>query len=157
MRTSEQSSRAAGTRTLIIFAALCGILLMFASGCGDGRPKRVPVSGQVLIDGKPLTHGFISVVPVGARPASGSIGPDGRFILTTYEGGDGVVLGTHQVSVMAGEVLSETATRWHAPKKYSDTQTSGLSAPIDGPTDSLVFNLTWDGGKPFVEHFEAEP
>ncbi|MBN2216968.1 MAG: hypothetical protein JW719_06300 [Pirellulales bacterium] len=136
---------------LILFTALCGIALISVSGCGDGRPERVAVSGQVLIDGKPLTHGFISMVPKGARPASGTIGPDGRFIMTTFECGDGTVLGTHAVSVMAGETLSETATRWHAPKKYADPNTSGLVETVDGPTDSLVIKLTWGGGKPFIE------
>lgn len=138
-------------RTLISIVAFCGTALVSASGCGDGRPKRVPVSGQVLIDGKPLDHGFIRVVPLGARPASGRIGPDGRFHLTTFEPGDGAVLGTHSVSVTAGEALSDTATRWHAPKKYSNTQTSGLTVTINGPTDSLIVELTWDGAGPFVE------
>ena len=35
------------------------------AGCGDGRPTRVPVSGQVLIDGAPLTHGYVRFTPAG--------------------------------------------------------------------------------------------
>jgi len=123
-------------------------------GCGDGRPRRVPVSGQVLIDGQPLTYGYVRVIPIDARPATAQIGPDGRFMLKTFEDGDGAVLGTHPVTVSANEYLSETSQRWHAPKKYADPGTSGLTATIDGPTDSLVINLTWDGGKPFVERTE---
>jgi hypothetical protein len=41
--------------------------------------------------------------------------------------------------------------KWHAPKKYFRYKSSGLTEEITGPTDSLVINLTWDGGKPFVE------
>jgi len=130
---------------------LAGVLLAAAGGCGDGRPARVPVSGQVLIDGKPLTCGFIRLMPSGVRPASAQIGPDGHFTLQTFEPGDGTVPGTHPVMVLAAEQLSGSKQRWHAPKKYANTATSGLTATIDGPTDSLVINLSWEGGKPFVE------
>jgi hypothetical protein len=118
-------------------------------GCGGGRPKRVPVSGRVLIDGQPLTYGFIRLVPQNARPASAEIGPDGRFTLKTFEDGDGAVLGTHIVTIAANEYVSETVQRWHAPKKYADPATSGLTTTITGPTNSLVIPLSWNGGKPF--------
>jgi len=137
-----------------VVALMLVALLLLVSGCGDGRPKRVPVSGRVLIDGKPLSYGFVRVVPEGARPASGKIGPDGRFTLTTFEPGDGAVLGTHAMSVAGVEVINSTSQRWHAPKKYADTGTSDLTATIDGPTDSLIVELTWDGRKPFVERFD---
>lgn len=139
-----------------------GMILLFAVGiasllgCGDGRPKRVPVSGQVLIDGKPLTVGFIRLIPDDARPASGRIGPDGRFTLKTFESDDGVVLGTHPVTVRANKMINSTTVQWLAPKEYSREETSELTATIDGPDDSLVIKLTWDGGKPFVEFIDAE-
>jgi hypothetical protein len=134
-----------------VFLAAIAVTMAMLSGCGDGRPSRVPVSGQVLIDGKPLDYGFIRLVPKGARPASAEIGADGRFTLKTFEPGDGAVLGTHPVMILAAEPLTSTKQRWHAPKKYADPAASGLTATIDGPTDSLVIKLTWDGGKPFVE------
>lgn len=132
-------------------ATLLALGLVCVSGCGDGRPKRVPVSGQVLVDGKPLPYGFVQVVPEGARPAAGAVGPDGRFTLTTFEPGDGAVLGIHPVMVTAAEMISTTTQRWHAPKKYADVATSGLAVTIDAPTDSLLIQLSWDGGKPFDE------
>jgi len=130
---------------------LSGLVIMTVLGCSDGRPRRAPVSGQVLIDGKPLAYGSIRFMPVGARPAMAKIGPDGRFTLKTFKDGDGAVLGTHTVTITANEYLSETSCRWHAPKKYANPKASGLTETIDGPTDSLVIELTWDGGKPFVE------
>jgi len=130
---------------------LAGLLIVTMIGCSDGRPQRVPVSGQVLIDGVPLTYGYVRLIPEDARPAWAQIGSDGCFTLKTFEDGDGAVLGTHPMTIMAGEQLSETKIRWHAPKKYADPATSGLTATIDGPTDSLVIELSWDGGKPFVE------
>jgi hypothetical protein len=134
-----------------LLLAVAVATLAVTAGCGDRRPARVPVSGQVLIDGKPLDYGFIRLVPEHARPATADIQPDGRFTLKTFEAGDGVVPGTHPVMILGAEVLSSTKQRWHAPKKYADPCTSGLKATIDGPTDSLVIKLTWEGGKPFVE------
>ncbi len=136
------------------------ILLLLAAGlagCDDGRPDRVPVAGKVLIDGKPLTLGYIRFVPPDARASGGEIGADGRFTLTCYDGQDGAVLGSHRIEVTAGENLGENAKRWLAPKKYADATTSGLSQEVTGPTDSLVINLTWDGKAPYVERVGAEP
>ncbi|MGI9429121.1 MAG: hypothetical protein ACR2NM_10715 [Bythopirellula sp.] len=120
-------------------------------GCDDGRPDRVKVSGKVLIDGEPLTQGIVQFVPDGARPAAGKLDQDGRFTLTCYDGGDGVVLGTHKVMIAAKEVLGESKVRWLAPPKYADFRNSGLSYEISEPTDDLVIELTWNGGKPFVQ------
>ncbi len=126
--------------------------LLFA-GCGDGRPDRVPVSGQVLIDSEPLTHGHIRFVPKGARPSGGQIGPDGRFTLTCFDGSDGAVPGRHRLEVSASEQIDSNSARWHAPKKYANVATSGLEVEITEPTDSLVVELSFDGGKPFVEKY----
>lgn len=127
------------------------VLVTFVGGCGDGRPPRVQVTGRVLIDNQPLTLGTIQVAPANARPAYGRIGPDGRFTLSSFGDHDGVVKGTHQVAVLATEDLDSRRCKWHAPKKYSQFDTSGLSVTIDGPTDDLLIELTWAGGAPFVE------
>ena len=119
-------------------------------GC-DSRPKRVPVAGQVLIDGKPLELGTITLVPQGARPSMGKIGKDGRFVLTCYEGDDGVIPGTHRVAVSANKGKGDTALEWFAPKKYADFRKSGLTVTIGEENQDLKIELTWDGGKPFVE------
>ena len=50
-----------------------------------------------------------------------------------------------------------TKTRWHGPKKYADPNTSGLLAEISGPKDDLTFNISWNGGKPFVETEKLSP
>src|SRR3954465_9498922 len=88
--------------------------LVFASlqGCGDGRPTRVPVSGQVLIDGKPLTRGDVRFVSTVGRASQGALGSEGRFRLTCFEENDGALLGTHKVSITAAEGLGPNATRW---------------------------------------------
>ena len=131
--------------------AVCLALALANAGCGDGRPARLPVSGQVLIDGKPLGYGYVRFVPKGARPSGGYLDKEGRFTLGCYSKDDGVIPGEHQVEVDAAEAISSTQRHWHAPKKYRSFRTSGLKQQVTEPTDSLVINLTWDGGKPFTE------
>jgi hypothetical protein len=121
------------------------------AGCGPSRPDLVEVSGQVLIDGQPLSIGNIKFVPNGGRASWGKIDENGRFTLTCYEAYDGAIPGTHRVQVSAIEMISASKAKWHAPKKYADFRTSGLEYTITEPTDDVKIELTWDGGKPFVE------
>jgi hypothetical protein len=134
-----------------IATAMLALAVTAMLGCGDGRPPRTAVSGQVLIDGKPLSYGYVRFVPRNGRPAGGRLDEQGRFTLSSYGVNDGIVLGEHRVEVDGSESLSATKRKWHAPKKYFRYRTSGLTQEITGPTDSLVINISWNGGKPFVE------
>ena len=154
--TRKPSNGAPWIQTSAIVArsvAFPGLILVIAAlvGCSDGRPARLAVSGQVLIDGKPLTYGYIRFVPQGGRPSGGRLDEQGRFTLSCYGENDGIIPGVHRVEVDGSEPLSATKRKWHAPKKYFRYRTSELTQEITGPTDSLVVNLTWNGGKPFVE------
>lgn len=140
-----------GKRPAVPAWAFVVLSLVTSPGCGDGRPDRYPVSGQVLIDGVPLTYGYVKFVPQGSRPAGGYVDEQGRFTLGCYEKNDGAIPGTHQVEIDAAESISSTERKWHAPKKYSSYATSGITQEVLEPIDSLVINLTWDGKKPFTE------
>lgn len=132
-------------------AVIASLILILSGGCGDGRPQLVPVSGRVVIDGQPVEHGNIRFYPKGYRAASGKLGAGGRFELTTYEAGDGCVPGKHAVTVNAREIISQDSIRWHAPKRYRDLQTADLEIEIEVPTDSVEIELTWAGGRPYIE------
>ena len=126
-------------------------------GCSDGRPQRVPVSGQILIDGQPLSAGAVRFTPKGGRPATGEIGRDGRFSLSTFGPGDGCPLGVHRVSVIAFEQVGSTTRRWNTPKNYASPDTSGITQTIDGPTDAVKIELTWGNEKgPILEKIYGE-
>lgn len=127
------------------------LVVVLAAGCGDGRPTRVPVSGRVLIDGKPLEAGNIRFHAAANRPASAKIESDGRFKLSTYEFGDGCVVGELPISVVGSKLINPHTMRWFAPKKYASVGSSGLTFDVTGPTDSAEIQLTWAGGKPFDE------
>jgi hypothetical protein len=130
---------------------LAGLMLAGVVGCGDGRPTRVKVAGRVTIDGQPLTAGNIRFYPAANRAATAAIQPDGRFTLSTYDFGDGCVVGKHPVSVMGSKLLNPKTMRWLAPKKYANAATSGLEFEVTEATDSAEIQLRWDGGKPFDE------
>jgi hypothetical protein len=138
-------------KTTMLVHGLMAIAVAPLCGCGDSLPERVPVSGIVTIDGQPLTLGQVTMAPANERASIGAIGPDGRFTLTCYKLADGVVPGTHPISVTAAEQIDEFTVRWLAPKKYQDLKSSGLSATVDKPTADLKIELTWDGAKPFIE------
>jgi hypothetical protein len=133
----------------IIF--VLSFLCVSLAGCGDGRPRRVPVSGKVLVDGKPLKYGFVRFFPDQARVSTGDIDSEGRFVLSCYGGEDGAVVGKHKVEVYATEGIDEERIRWHAPKRYANYSTSQLEHEITGPTDEITIKLSWGGGHPFVE------
>src|SRR3954453_15047519 len=94
-----------GRCLVLVTAALC----LFGCGGHPSKPKLGRVSGKVTYNGQPVTKGLVSFVPSGGpgaqtgQAAPGEIGPDGSYTLTTFENGDGAVLGEHKVLVQARE------------------------------------------------------
>jgi hypothetical protein len=141
-------------RSRYLWPFLCFLALFPLSlGCGDERPERVKVSGVVMIDGKPLTSGSVRFIPTGSRPETGVIDENGRFTLSTFQPGDGCILGTHTVTIHAADTVDEFTLRWNTPKKYAVATTSGIQKTIDQPTDSMQIEISWDGKPgPFTEN-----
>lgn len=77
------------------------VCLLLLTGCGDGFPKRYPVSGSVrFADGSPVKTGTIELGGNGSRwTASGEIQRDGSFSLTTVKKGDGAVPGDYKIVI----------------------------------------------------------
>ncbi len=120
-----------------------------ASGCGRGPSLgTIPVRGRITYKKAPVPSGRIVLDPVDAegggsdlvRAASGAIQSDGRFVLSTFEHGDGVLPGTYAVRIIAMvdvELDAEPAdqkTEWLVPEKYSSTRTSELTFEV--PADA---------------------
>lgn len=126
----------------------CVVMLpVLVMGCSSGS-GRVPASGQVLIDGKPLTTGTVMVAPTDDRPAFGKLDSEGRFTLTTEDEGDGCIVGTHRVTVTATEMVDPNHVRHLIPAHYADLAYSDLTVTVDGPTEELSIELSWGGGGP---------
>ena len=88
-------------RPTLTLAVLLGLI-----GCGGDSDQSHPTSppapakGRITHRGKPLTGGRVIFEPTdGGHEARGEIGPDGSFVLTTHQDGDGAVLGVHRVLI----------------------------------------------------------
>jgi hypothetical protein len=86
------------TRRILAAALLAASVI----GCGDSGPRRVPVSGTVSLNGKPLEGAIISFLPVPENkegmPAEDITGPSGNYKAMT-KGRSGVVPGKYRVSI----------------------------------------------------------
>jgi hypothetical protein len=84
-------------------AGICLVAITSLAGCGDGRIARYPVTGKVLVDGKPAPGAMVIFCPIEGsdelmreRPI-GFAGPDGTFQLTTFVTNDGAPAGDYKV------------------------------------------------------------
>lgn len=137
----------------ILAAAACAL----AAGCSD-RPTLAPVKGRVTLDGKPLAAGSITFEVKGARPATGRIVNGDIVEVTTYDPGDGAPVGQHKVSITANEDPAAAVVanpgdakapkgdymvgRSVIPGRYSDPNTSGLTAEVKKGENTVEFKLT---------------
>jgi hypothetical protein len=129
-------------------------LALAPCGCGSnsGLPDMVPIRGEVIYKGKPLTEGEGTVVYLPAesgnsRQATGAIQSDGTFQLMTMQPGDGAMKGKYTIVVYCYKPHpSATLSREEydkqlragkldrgsiIPEKYSNPATSGLSDVVD--------------------------
>ena len=145
-----------------LLPGLLGLLLL--AGCGPRRPATAPVRGSVTYQGEPVTAGKIAFYPEHGRPALGVIGPDGTYRLTTFEPGDGALLGKHRVTIQATHVtgpsmpatfedeLAQTAAdrpeviepvvEWLVPQEYSRRESTTLRADVAPKANTINFDLS---------------
>lgn len=134
------------------------IILSSMTGCKDGRPSRVPVSGILKIENQPfIAGGNIVFQPTKGRTSSGFIDKESRFKIGTFETADGCPIGGYKITVDSIDMLGSTTRRWNIPKKYHQLTTSDIKKTIEGPTDSLVIDLSWGNGpkEPVVEKIDS--
>jgi hypothetical protein len=134
----------------------CLPIALFVLGCSEGGPEIVPVSGTVLLDGKPVSGAGVLFTPVADGPlATGTTDDQGRYSLTTGERA-GAVPGEHQVTITlmktSGLITEEgglsggvapggVKTEWFVPQKYSRPETSGLTATVASDEKEYNFDL----------------
>lgn len=137
-------------------AILLAIVTLTALGCGDDL-NVVPVSGRLVVDGKPFPAARINTQPIAAdmenpNPGPGSFGvtdQDGRFSLeVATDGQDGAVVGKHRVTIiMEEDAFSDDPTNdayvppsRKMPPWFTD-QSIILEVP-EGGTDSAELKLS---------------
>jgi hypothetical protein len=116
-------------------ASAFGLMILTLWGCNPGV-KLVPVSGRVLLDGRPLGSGSVMLQPKVGPAARSQIGADGTFELGTYNPRDGVRPGPAAVrvtSVAAVQVApdqEQPAGKSLIPLRYADFATSGITVEV---------------------------
>lgn len=136
------------------------------TGCGgddDGRLPTAPVKVTVTYQGKPVENAVVTFTdPQSPPPAFGKTDADGVTTLTTYETGDGAILGNHTVMIVKQEfagVIKEEADQESEdydpspgasplpkvkdllPKKYALPGTTDLSAEVVTGDNRFTFDL----------------
>ncbi|MFO0956911.1 MAG: carboxypeptidase-like regulatory domain-containing protein [Isosphaeraceae bacterium] len=127
---------------------MTGSLLLLAGCSGDDNstPKAstYTVRGSVLLpDGKPLAGGTVYFVPTakGTVGATGKVGSDGSFKLSTYGTDDGAAAGTYKVRIEP-DFEAYPKDKKGAPVlpfngRFTDEDTSELTAEVQAKDNEL--------------------
>lgn len=134
--------RRLGVRSILQISALA-FAVAWLVGCGSNRPKTIPISGRVTLDGQaPGEGGKIYFTPTqpadgySKRPASGTFIADGAFRVMSWEVDDGLVPGHYTVSVIP---VNPNQTK--IPKKYHQNSTSGLEVDVSVDQRRIEHNI----------------
>jgi hypothetical protein len=117
---SKISPPAYGPIPILVF--VCVLLPM--SGCGGGKFPVARAKGKVVCGGQPVTVGSVTFAPIGTdletgKPATGAVGADGTFVLTTNDRFDGAVIGKHRVTYQGPEGEEEEGAEKESPPEGS--------------------------------------
>lgn len=133
-------------RPQLLRVLLLGLAACITSGCGAKRdpklPATVPVSGKVSLKGSPLEIGTITFHPETdskGNPADGRLLAGGEFALSTYQSGDGAVLGKHKVTIQIPPRLDGEPPRpasLFLPKEYTAVESTPLTAEVKDKGDN---------------------
>ncbi len=127
--------------TWVMLAALLGLPCW---GCGSSTTGSAPtpllhVKGKVTYKGQPLNKGQIEFEPDGyGRPARGELHSDGTYELSTLQPADGVVAGSHRISITQ---VDKSLARDRAFQKYTSPNTSQLTADVTPEKTEFNFDL----------------
>lgn len=138
-------------------AALLVFSLLVLGGCGpramtpqekldamiDSPKTRIPVSGEVLVDGQPVKDIWVYLIPAGEpiprdEPPHhrGLTRADGTFFISTYLENDGAPAGDYVVC-LEWLRFKQTGSQWIGPdkfgKKYLDPEKSEFKVKVEGP------------------------
>ena len=148
---------------LVFLTSLTVVALV---GCGGPKwPPTYKSSGTVTLDGTPVERATISFYPLdGQKPANATTDANGAFEVTSFNAGDGAMLGSFGVAIEKFPAVeiettpggtpydesmntdegpsadSEKDPVNELPEKYSDHEKSGLSATVTADGEN-VFNF----------------
>ncbi len=127
---------------LTVFAVLAGAMI---GGCNRG-PTVYPVTGQVLVSGKPVAGAAVLLYrEKAASPPAGTTNANGEFQLLAPAGDYTVVItASESLSPQAGMGVAEedpNKVRWIVPQKYSRADESDLKVTVKSGVPPLKFEF----------------
>ena len=141
LRTNSFTARA---RTVAALARVTAII-----GCGEAKPERVavyPAAGSITVKGQPAPGAFVTLHPKSgatkdAPTPRASVDPDGSFMISTFDGGDGAPEGEYVVTVRWYKLVKHgvdvVAGPNVIPPQYTRPESSGLTVRIAAGENSL--------------------
>ena len=126
---------------------LVGITLSATAGCKERKTATYPVVVKVAYaDGTPVSDAQVVLMSAEQKTtARGSTGPDGTCSVTTFEPGDGAVLGRHTVIVAQPPRKGDPDAPYTGPRiasRFSSPETSGLEVTVTEDESKNVFPIT---------------
>jgi hypothetical protein len=120
------------------------ILFIFLGIFFVGCSRNVKVSGTVTyMDGTPVQHGSV-VFDAPGYQASGQLSENGQYVLSEIKPGDGIKAGSYKVRIAGastgGDSDGNPLVRYVDPK-YTDSETSGLTAEVSGGKKTFNFQV----------------
>ncbi|MGE3638212.1 MAG: hypothetical protein AB7G28_06605 [Pirellulales bacterium] len=113
--------------TSLCFASLTSLAVLV--GCGS-KSDMAPVQGLVTVDGKPVAGAQVLFVSSNHRPAAGETDAEGRYVLSTFETGDGASIGTYAVTVTARPTIRVSAAGSVGPPTGRQAVQHGAKSPV---------------------------
>jgi hypothetical protein len=132
-------------------------LFCLAVGCSKrpNLPQQFPVSGTIMLDGKPLAGAGIMFLPRGETRGNGAMAmtdPKGKYTLKTDHGGPGAPEGEYAVTIskvvnrdgtpyVPNPNVAEAGERETLPGTYSNSMNTVLTATVPKGGNTINFEL----------------
>lgn len=129
-------------RSPLSIATLAAGLTLAAVGCGKSKPAEVPVSGRVIVNGKPATGATVVLHPVNAAPdashPTARVDEKGEFVVTVPETEKQPAAGEYRVTLTwfisttpKNAQEGDPRILWNQlPTKYSRIDTTPISTIV---------------------------
>lgn len=120
--------------------------LLLLAGCGPSGPRTYKIPGRLVYEDNSPVPGASVVLQTKVDEklisARGLVSPDGKFELTTFQDGDGVVAGEHQVAITPLPIPDGNKPMQPlVPGNYGDFNTSGLRTSVTPETKEIVITI----------------
>lgn len=112
-------------------------------GCGADTGGRVPLAGQVTLDGTPLDRGTIEFHSSGGGSVSGGAIRDGRFEIPAAQG---VTPGSYEVRIYSASESGEVANPDEPPGPEAERQVAQERIPARYNTQSELTTQVGEDG-----------